>query len=274
VFWVSELSTRTTDLPTGTPSSARDFVATGDFDHDGYEDAALTFRTAGGATPLVVLHGSATGLRTDAPAVLDGAGGRALASADLNGDGYADLAVGRPDVGDGGEISTFHGSADGLITTGTPVVGRAAIPGGESGDRLGASLAAGDTDGDGYEDVLAGAPGEDVGTASDAGAALLLHGGPDGLTATGAEVYDTDLAGVPGAAETDDRLGSAVALADLTGDGRPDLALGADGENAGDGTVLTLNGGPDGVAPESGAYYGPTALGTSAAAGIGGVLAK
>ncbi|MEV0638617.1 VCBS repeat-containing protein [Streptomyces sp. NPDC050619] len=128
------------------------------------------------------LRGSATGLRTDAPAVLDGAGGRALASADRNGDGYADLAVGRPDVGDGGEISTFHGSADGLTTTGAPFVGRGAIPG-ESGDRLGASLAAGDTDGDGYADVLAGAPGEDVGTATDAGAALLLHGGPDGLTA-------------------------------------------------------------------------------------------
>ncbi|WP_406172898.1 FG-GAP-like repeat-containing protein [Streptomyces sp. NBC_00996] len=249
-------------------------IATGDFDHDGYEDAALTFRTAGGTTPLVVLRGSATGLRTDAPAVLDGAGGRALASADLNGDGYADLAVGRPDVGDGGEISTFHGSADGLTTTGAPVLGRGAVPGGESGDRLGASLAAGDTDGDGYADVLAGAPGEDVGTAADAGAALLLHGGPDGLTATGAEVYDTDLAGVPGAAETDDRLGSAVALADLTGDGAPDLVLGADGENTGDGTVLTLNGGPDGVVPESGAYYGTTALGTSTAAGIGGVLAR
>jgi hypothetical protein len=91
---------------------------------------------------ISTFHGSATGLRTDAPAVPDGTGGRALASADLNGDGYADLAVGRSDMGDGGEISTFHGSADGLTTIGAPVVGRAAIPGGESGDRLGASLAA------------------------------------------------------------------------------------------------------------------------------------
>ncbi|WP_406474147.1 hypothetical protein [Streptomyces sp. NBC_01615] len=60
----------------------------------------------------------------------------------------------------------------------------------------------------------------------------------------------------------------------MTGDGTPDLALGADGENAGDGTVLTLSGGPGGVVTESGAYCGPTAPAASAAAGIGGVLAK
>ncbi|MFC7262635.1 hypothetical protein [Streptomyces lutosisoli] len=46
----------------------------------------------------------------------------------------------------------------------------------------------------------------------------------------------------------------------VTGDGTPDLALGADGENAGDGTVLTLNGGPGGVVTESGAYCGPDVI--------------
>jgi hypothetical protein len=68
-----------------------------------------------------------------------------------------------------------------------------------------------------------------------------------------------------------------VSLADLTGDGVPDLALGSDGENAGDGTVLTLNGGPDGTpVPESGTYYGPVALGlaTGSGLGVGDVLAK
>ncbi|MFG2357266.1 FG-GAP-like repeat-containing protein [Streptomyces sp. NPDC048521] len=248
-------------------------VATGDFDKDGYADAALTFRTAGGATPLVVLRGSATGLRTDAPTVLLGAGGGALAAGDLDGDGYADLAVGRPEAGDGGEIATFHGSAEGLTSTGAPVIGGTAAP----GDRFGASLATADVNGDGYADVLAGAPGTDVQGAADAGAALLLHGGSGGLTAAGAQEYDADLLGVPGAAEAGDRLGDAVSLADLTGDGVPDLALGSDGENAGDGTVLTLNGGPDGTpVPESGTYYGPVALGlaTGSGLGVGDVLAK
>jgi hypothetical protein len=238
-------------------------VATGDFDHDGFDDAAITFRTAAGERPLVVLRGSSSGLRTSEPSVLAGAGGRSLSSGDLNGDGFADLVVGRPDVADGGEIATYHGSADGLTTTGAGAVALGELEGAYGGGELGASVAVSDTDGDGYADVLAGAPGDDSG----AGRAFLLRGGADGLGVAGAVAYAQGSAPVPGAAEADDRFGSAVTVADLTGDGVAGLAIGAEGENAGDGTVMTVSGG-------TGTSYGPTALGADAGAGIGGELTR
>ncbi|WP_371604452.1 hypothetical protein OG345_37365 [Streptomyces sp. NBC_01220] len=130
------------------------------------------------------------------------------------------------------------------------------MPGG--GGEAGTSLAVGDGDGDGYADVLAGAPGG-------AGRAYLLHGSAAGLTGTGAVTFVQGSGGVPGAAEAGDRFGSAVTLTDLNGDGTADAAFGAEGENAGDGTVMTLTGGV-------GASCGTSALATAAGQGIGAVL--
>ncbi|WP_353944336.1 FG-GAP-like repeat-containing protein [Streptomyces sp. HUAS MG91] len=226
-------------------------VATGDFDHDGYEDAALAFRTSGGARQLVVVRGSAEGLRTDAPAVLDGAGGRSLAAGDLNGDGYTDLVVGRPDSGTGGELAAYHGSAHGLTTTGATDVTQLV----SLGEELGASLAVRDTDGDGYADVLAGAPGADSG----AGQAYLLRGSAAGLSDTAATTYAEGAGALPGAPASGDRFGVAVALADLDGDGTPEPAFGAPGEDA-----VTV----------PGATYGPAATGTASGTGLGSELTQ
>ncbi|MFE7774136.1 FG-GAP-like repeat-containing protein [Streptomyces sp. NPDC057445] len=116
-------------------------ITTGDFDSDGFLDTVLTYRTAGGAMPLVLLHGTASGPDTASPAVLHGAGGQAVASGDLNGDGYDDLAV----LTDHG-IDTFHGSADGLTTTGAATL--------DGSGHAGSSFTARDTDADGYDELL------------------------------------------------------------------------------------------------------------------------
>src|SRR5687767_9170258 len=55
----------------------------------------------------------------------------------------------------------------------------------EAGDAFGGSLAAGDFDGDGYDDLAIGVPTEDVGSAVDAGAMVVVYGTAAGLNAPG-----------------------------------------------------------------------------------------
>jgi hypothetical protein len=78
--------------------------------------------------------------------------GRAFGTiGDINGDGYADIAVGVM-FGGPGEAHGFFGSADGpSLTPDWSLEGNMDLTG------LGASVgAAGDTNGDGYDDVIVG----------------------------------------------------------------------------------------------------------------------
>ena len=256
--------------------------ATGDVNRDGYADVVVNFRDPGGIGRVLVLKGSATGLQR--AGILGVQGGRSVAVGDVNGDGYADAVVGQPYSAEsgaysGGQVTAFYGSSSGLTTTGRTVIHQdtSGVPGSaEAGDAMGMSVAVGDSDLDGYADVLAGLPREDVtrdATAqTDAGAVLLLRGTSSGLTGTGALAYSQDTSGIPGATETGDRFGSAVVLHDLSGWSRADLAIGADGENAGDGTVLQLDSGSSGVSLGTAVYYNPGDVGTPAGAALGGVL--
>lgn len=93
-----------------------------------------------------------------------GENGQALAFGDVNGDGYEDLIVGSPGYmnhneqnlnAEVGRVRVYRGSASGLQTT---AFWQSAvdIANGASAAQLGATLAAGDVDGDGVDEILVG----------------------------------------------------------------------------------------------------------------------
>ncbi len=121
----------------------------------------------------------------------------------------------------------------------------------EVGDFVAESLAVGDFDGDGYADVVAGAPHEDIGTNADSGQIQVLYGSALGVSTLGDDVIHQGTKGVQGNSERDDLFGSALAVGDFDGDGNDDLAVGVPGEDIAGatdtGSIVVLYGADNGL---------------------------
>ena len=104
-----------------------------------------------------------------------------------------------------------------------------------------------DFNNDGFGDLAVGAPGEDVGRRSDAGAISVLYGRATGMSSD-RRVITQNSPGVAGLAEAGDRFGAALSRPFAQDqDVRQDLGVGAPGETvrrrAGAGAVSVLYGG-------------------------------
>jgi hypothetical protein len=150
-------------------------LTTGDVDGDGRREL---FVGAPGATVngtlwggrVFVFRGSTTGplsagwqvLAPASPSIGEGFG-FSLVAARFNNDTRADVAIGAPgsrptSLVSSGRVYTYMGAAAGF--TASTTLSETGLGANEAGDRLGASVAIGDIDNDGDDDLVSGAPGE------------------------------------------------------------------------------------------------------------------
>ncbi|MFE3458269.1 integrin alpha [Nocardiopsis aegyptia] len=164
--------------------------------------------------------------------------GQVMASGDFDADGYADLSVSSSfeAVGDtegAGYVTIHYGSGSGLINARSRSFHEdsTGMPGDVVKDEIfGYSLAAGDLNSDGYDDLAVGQPLDSANGKPNAGTARIIFGSASGLDASTVISLDQLTENVPGVPESGDRFAEQLAIGDIDGDGNDDLVSATIGE--------------------------------------------
>jgi len=251
--------------------------AKGDFNNDGYEDLVIGepgYDNAKG--DVMVLYGTGSGVSSigsvylaQASAENNDSFGAVMAVGDFNGDGIDDLAIAAPNedidsntLQDAGAINIFYGSNTGLPQTAPEInenTGQTIGLSAAAFNNFGFSLAAGDINGDGKDELAVGIPASDIAfgfpptTYTDAGRIRIFNGKSTGITGT--DFFDIWQGnGATGAVEDSDNFGYSLAMGYFDDGNYADLAVGVPYESLHatfDGIVQVFYGGAAGFVSNS-----------------------
>jgi hypothetical protein len=202
--------------------------------------------------------------------------GDAVAVGDFDNDGIDDLAVGVPGEEYGfkfpfpprfdptgfpgiseftfreGAVQVLYGDAGGFRDNAQELIQDDLSDGAsEDGDGFGQALGVGDVNNDSFDDLIVGIPGEDVGDVENAGAIHVVYGSEDGLDRRNTQIVDQNTPGIKSLARSNEFFGSTIEVADFSGDGIDDVAIGSllnkEGSGVPGGSVNVIFGSSNGL---------------------------
>jgi len=192
---------QTATYPTGTTPSE---MITADFNNDGNLDLAVTDQ---GSKSVTILLGKGDGTFTTGATLTTGNSPGSLVAADFNRDGNLDLAVSNQSDN---TVSVFLGTGTGLFTTAATPVGQLDSP---------KSIVAGDLNGDGIPDLIVVNNGYANSATNDS--SIFMGNGDGTFNFSGyASINNNSL---PAYGDQDNP--NIAVIADMNGDGRPDILM-------------------------------------------------